>query len=185
MNARTNPKKIPKNLKEKDKKLINKSLASVEINEITIHTSEEDISIVDDEIEANQPILVENDDSKPSKTSTPKRKAAEDQGPPKKKPTLEDDSDQNDDGLALDAVEEEAKEIRSREGKRVEGQFGMNDKLKRSMEVYMEKWMAGMTRRLDTLEKSKQRKDEEKGQLLRLVNNKRKKDVSQKENQSR
>ena len=45
--------------------------------------------------------------------------------------------------------------------------------------------MAGMTRRLDTLEKSKQRKDEEKGQLLRLVNNKRKKDVSQKENQNR
>ena len=75
---------------------------------------------------------------------------------------MEDDSDQNDDGLALDAVEEEAKEIRSREGKRVEGQFGMNDKLKRSMEVYMEKWMAGMTRRLDTIERSKQKEEEEK-----------------------
>ena len=98
---------------------------------------------------------------------------------------MEGDSDQNDDGLALDAVEEEAKEIRSREGKKVEGQFGINDKLKRSVEVYMEELMAGMTRRLDTLEKSKQRKDEEKGQLLRLVNNKRKKDVSQKENQNR
>ena len=79
MNARTNPKKPSKNLKEKDKKLINKPLTSMEDNEITIHTSKEDMSIiVADKTEANQPILGENEDNKPSSTSTPKRKAVED-----------------------------------------------------------------------------------------------------------
>ena len=83
MNARSNPKKSSKTSKEKDKKLYNKLTTPVEENEITIHISEDDRSIVTDKAEENQPIM----DPKPNNTSTPKRKPMEDHGPPKKKPT--------------------------------------------------------------------------------------------------
>ena len=130
MNARTNPKKPSKNLKEKDKKLINKPLTSMEDNEITIHTSKEDMSIiVADKTEANQPILGENEDNKPSSTSTPKRKAMEDQGPPKKKQIMEGNDGQNDDDKVIDAGEEEVKEIRMEEGGKIELQFSFEEKL--------------------------------------------------------
>ena len=130
MNARTNPKKPSKNLKEKDKKLINKPLTSMEDNEITIHTSKEDMSIiVADKTEANQPILGENEDNKPSSTSTPKRKAMEDQGPPKKKQIMEGNDGQNDDDKVIDASEEEVKEIRMEEGGKIELQFSFEEKL--------------------------------------------------------
>ena len=57
----------------------------MEEGEITIHTSEEDMSIIiADKNEVNQPILIDEGD-KPTSTSTPKRKAKDEQGAPKKK----------------------------------------------------------------------------------------------------
>ena len=72
------------------------------------------------------------------------------------------EDDQDDEDIVIDATEDEIKTIRLKEGKKVELQFSMDDELKRSMETYMGKLMAEMTKRLDTLEKSKQREDEEK-----------------------
>ena len=86
MNARTNSKKSLKTQKVKEKKLYNKKTAPEEENVINFHASEEDRSIVKDIIEENQPII----DPKPNNTSTPKRKAIIDQGPPNKKLILEE-----------------------------------------------------------------------------------------------
>ena len=152
MNARSNSKKISKTLKEKDKKLYNKQTTPLEENEITIHISEDDRSIVTDKAEENQPIM----DHKPNKTSTPKRKAMEDHGPPKKRPTLEDSQNKE---IDIDAIEDEIEEIeekRPRESKKVELQLNtvLNTELQKSMEAYMGKMMAELTKRLDTLEKS-------------------------------
>ena len=88
----------------------------MEDNEITIHSSKEDMSIiVADKTEANQLIWGEIEDSKPSSTSTPKRMAMEDQGPPKKKQTLEDDGGQNDEKIIIDATKDKIKEIKLQE----------------------------------------------------------------------
>ena len=46
MDTRTNPKKPSKSSKDKEKKLITKPSTPMEDNEITIHTSEEDMSII-------------------------------------------------------------------------------------------------------------------------------------------
>ena len=81
MNARSNPKKSSKTSKGKGGKLYNKQTTPVEENIITIHASEDDRSIVTDAAEENQPIM----DPKPNNTSTLKRKATADQGPPRKK----------------------------------------------------------------------------------------------------
>ena len=152
MNARSNPKKISKTSKEKDKKLYNKLTTPVEENEITIHISEDDRSIVTDKAEENQPIM----DPKPNNTSTPKRKAMEDHGPPKKKPTLEDSQNKEIDIGAIDDEIEEIEEKRPRESKKVELQLNtvLNTELQKSMKAYMGKMMAEPTKRLDTLEKS-------------------------------
>ena len=85
--------------------------------------------IVADKIEASQPILVDNEDNKPSSMSTPKRKAMEDQGPPKKKQIMEGNDGQNDDDKVIDASEEEVKEIRMEEGGKIELQFSFEEKL--------------------------------------------------------
>ena len=101
MNARSNPKKSSKTSKGKGGKLYNKQTTPVEENIITIHASEDDRSIVTDTAEENQPIM----DPKPNNTSTPKRKAIADQGPPKKKLILEDNR------TNIDAIEDEVEEI--------------------------------------------------------------------------
>ena len=46
MDAQTNPKKPSKSSKDKEKKSNNKPTTPMEENEITIHTSEEDMSII-------------------------------------------------------------------------------------------------------------------------------------------
>ena len=130
MDARNNSKKPTKSSKEKDKKSTNKPTTPMEESEITIHTSEEDMSIIAaDKNEANQPILGDNQDNKPSSTSTPKRKAMEDQGTPKKKQIMEGNDGQNDDDKVIDAGEEEVKEIRMEEGGKIELQFSFEEKL--------------------------------------------------------
>ena len=130
MDARTISKKPSKSSKDKEKKLNNKPTTPMEENEITTHTSEEDMSIIAaDKIEASQPILGENEDNKPSSTSTPKRKAMDDQGPPKKKQILGDNGNRNDEDIVIDATEDEVKEIRIKEGRKIEVQFSFEEKL--------------------------------------------------------
>ena len=105
-------------------------LAPPEIWTLSRRCSEEDMSIiVADKIEASQPILGDNEDNKPSSMSTPKRKAMEDQGPPKKKQIMEGNDGQNDDDKVIDAGEEEVKEIRMEEGGKIELQFSFEEKL--------------------------------------------------------
>ena len=130
MDARINSKKPSKSSKEKEKKLNYKPTTPMEEGKITIHTSEENMSIiVADKIEASQPILGDNEDNKPSSTSTPKRKAMEDQGSPKKKQIMEDNDSQNDEDIVIDVTEDEVKEIRMEEGRKIELQFSFEEKL--------------------------------------------------------
>ena len=152
MNARSNPKKSSKTPKGKERKLYNKQTTPVEENVITIHASEDDRSIVTDTAEENQPIM----DLKPNNTSTPKRKAIADQGPPKKKIILEDNQENND--TIEDDIEEikEIEEIRPKESK--EDKQNLNIEFQKTME----KMMVELARRMDTLERSKRKEDEEK-----------------------
>ena len=112
MDARSNSKKPIKSSKDKDKKSTNKPTSPMEEGEITIHTSEEDMSIIAaDKNETNQPIFVDNED-KPTSTSPPKRKAKDDQGPPKKKMQTENNDRSDNDDKIIDGGNEEIKEIR-------------------------------------------------------------------------
>ena len=125
------------------------TITPLEVNIITIHASEDDRSIVTDTAEENQPIM----DPKPNNTSTPKRKAIADQGPPKKKLILEDNR------TNIDAIEdevEEIEEIRPKESK--EDKQNLNIEFQKTME----KMMVELARRMDTLERSKRKEDEEK-----------------------
>ena len=149
MNARTNSKKSLKTQKVKEKKLCNKKTAPEEENVINFHASEEDRSIVTDIIEENHPII----DPKPNNTSTPKRKAIIDQGPPNKKLILEENQ------TNIDAAKDEIEvieEITSKEN--TEAKTHSNIEFQKTMEAMM----VQLTKRLDTLEKSKQKEDEEK-----------------------
>ena len=130
MDTRINSKKPSKSLKDKDKKSNDKPTTPMEEGENTIHTSEEDLSIImADKTEESQPTLGDNEDNKPSSTSTPKRKAVEDQGPPKKKQIMEDSKGQKDDDVVIDATEDEIKEIRIKEGRKIQVQFSFEEKL--------------------------------------------------------
>ena len=87
MDAKNRQKKVIKRSKEDDsKEPSNKMFAfPVEEGEITLQVSKEDMSIiVADKIKENQPILI-NDEDKPTNTSTPKKKAKDEQGAPTKK----------------------------------------------------------------------------------------------------
>lgn len=130
MDTRINSKKPSKSLKDKDKKSNDKPTTPMEEGENTIHTSKEDLSIImADKTEESQPTLGDNEDNKPSSTSTPKRKAVEDQGPPKKKQIMEDSKGQKDDDVVIDATEDEIKEIRIKEGRKIQVQFSFEEKL--------------------------------------------------------
>ena len=153
MDTKNRQKKAIRRSKENDgKEPSNKTSASpIEDGEITLQVLEEDMPIiVADKIEENQPLLI-NDEDKPTNTSTPKRKAKDEQGAPTKKLIVEDvDHPKNDVKTSNKNAGEEkrAKEI-----------IIERPKCHSCDEKFM-KFIEEATKRIDNLEKSKQAEEE-------------------------